>query len=87
MDGDYTVRGGTDQIFKPDLSIHIKKVSKEDTSGDRIVHLFKNRESDINGKTIITQYDFEKREPTYKCDYEATLHDGTPTRRLRFGMS
>ena len=33
--------GGNDLIYKPDLSIHIKKISSEDTSGDRIVHLFK----------------------------------------------
>lgn len=82
MDGDYTVRGGTDQIFKPDLSIHVKKISKEDTSGERIVHLFKNREADINGKTIITKYDFEKREPTYKCDYTVILDNGKPARKL-----
>ncbi len=87
VDGDYTVRGGKDQIFKPDLSIHVKKVAKEDVSGDRIVHLFKNRDSDWNGKTIVTEYNFETRKPTYKCDYEAPLADGTTPRKLLFGHS
>ena len=69
VDGEYKVRGGNDLIYKPDLSIHIKKISSEDTSGDRIVHLFKNREADINGKTIVTKYNFETREPEYKSEF------------------
>lgn len=85
MEGEYTVRGGTDLIYKPDLSIHIKKKSQEDTSGDRIVHLIKNRDSDINGKTIITEYDFEKREPIFKCDFDKELHGGGIAKELKFG--
>jgi len=69
VDGEYKIRGGNDLIYKPDLSIHIKKTSAEDTSGDRIVHLFKNRETDFNGKTIVTKYNFETREPEYKCEF------------------
>jgi len=84
-EGQYTVRGGEDLFYKPDLSIHIKKIKAEDISGDRIVHLFKNRDADINGKTIITQYDFEKREPTFKDDYMGILVDGTPVRKGNFG--
>lgn len=87
IDGNYTVRGGKDLVYKPDLSIHIKKVSAEDTSGDRIVHLFKNREEDINGKTIVTRYDFEKREPTFKHIYDGKLSDGTPVRTQSFPTS
>ena len=85
QDGEYTVRGGTDLFYKPDLSIHIKKLKAEDISGDRIVHLFKNRDADINGKTILTQYDFDKREPKFKCDYLGLLHDGKPVRKGGFG--
>lgn len=84
-EGQYTVRGGEDLFYKPDLSIHIKKIKPEDVSGDRIVHLFKNRDADINGKTIITKYDFDKREPTFKCNYEGILSDGTPARKGGFG--
>lgn len=84
MDGNYTVRGGTDLIYKPDLSIHVKKVSAEDTSGDRVVHLFKNREEDINGKTIVTKYDFETREPVFKHLYEGKLDNGKPIRTIAF---
>ena len=84
-EGQYTVRGGEDLFYKPDLSIHVKKLKAEDTSGDRVVHLFKNRDADINGKTIITKYDFEKREPTFKCDYHGVLSDGSPVRKGSFG--
>jgi len=83
--GDYTVRGGEDLIYKPDLSIHVGKLSKEDTSGDRIVHLFKNREADINGKTIVTSYDFENREPKFKCIFQGLTEDRKPIRKL-FGQ-
>ncbi len=67
--GEYTSRGGTDLIYKADISIHIKKVKAEDTSGDRIVHLFKNREVDLNGKTIVTKYTPDTRSVDFKCDY------------------
>lgn len=85
QEGEYTVRGGTDLFYKPDLAIHIKKLKAEDTSGDRIVHLFKNRDADINGKTIITEYDFENRTPKFKCDYIGLLEDGKPARKSGFG--
>lgn len=79
-EGEYKVRGGTDLLYKPDIAIHVKKISAEDTTGERIVHLFKNRDADLNGKTIITKYDFEKREPTYKCDYQGVTFDGKQIR-------
>ncbi len=84
-DGQYTVRGGTDLIYKPDLSIHIKKLSAEDQSGKKNVHLLKNRESDVNGKTIITEYNFKTRQPTFKQDYFGIDEKGEPLKKLKFG--
>lgn len=81
MDGEYKTRGGNDLLYKPDLCIHIKKISAEDTSGDRIVHLFKNRENDINGKTIITKYNFETRQPEFKSDFVGI--DGSSGKPIR----
>lgn len=82
-EGEYKARGGNDLIYKPDFSIYIKKISAEDTSGDRIVHLFKNREADINGKTIITKYNYEKREPEFKQLYSGVLGNGEPIKKLK----
>jgi hypothetical protein len=84
----YTMRGGEDFKYKPDLSIHISKLSPTDTSGDRKIHLFKNREADINGKTIITHYNFETRDIEFKCNLEdlpETLSDGSQAKKLKFG--
>ena len=83
-DGQYTVRGGTDLIYKPDLSIHIKKLFAEDQSGRRIVHLLKNRESDNNGKTIITSYNAETRQPVFEMDYLGLDEKGEPLKELKF---
>jgi len=85
IDGEYKARGGGDLLYKPDLSIHVKKVSAEDTSGDRIVHLFKNRDTDLNGTTIVTEYNHETREVVYKHDYDGKLDDGNLSRKLGFG--
>ena len=74
MEGEYKIKGGNDLAYKPDLSIFIKKIFEEDTSGDRIVHLIKNRDDDCNGKTIITEYDKNKREPKFKEEYDASKH-------------
>jgi len=80
VDGEYKIKGGNDLAYKPDLSIFIKKVFEEDVGGDRVVHLIKNRDDDCNGKTIITEYDFNKREPVFKCDYDPSKHSaGVPT--------
>ena len=81
-DGQYTVRGGTDLIYKPDISIHVKKLSAEDESGRRIVHLLKNREADVNGRTIVTEYNPITREPVYSCDYFGINEKGEPLRKL-----
>ncbi len=82
MDGDYTIRGGTDFIYKPDISIHVKKKNAEDTSGERIVHLFKNRDSDWNGKTIITKWNPIERIPVFKEVFKGVLASGETVRNL-----
>lgn len=82
----YTMRGGEDFKYKPDISIHISKLSPTDTSGRRKVHLFKNRESDVNGKTIITKYNFETREIEFDCNFEdyVVLDDGTEAKKYKY---
>ncbi len=86
-EGEYRVRGGTDLLYKPDLAIYIKKLSQEDTSGDRVVHLFKNRDADLNGKTIITEWNNDTRKIEFKANKENMLSNGKSAGKLKFGHS